>query len=58
MQSIHCINFPKHAVYTLHKLPETCSLYTASSLFFDKGNCLFCQKKHVKGVVHEGRRFA
>ena len=58
MQSIHCIIYPKHAVYTLHKLPETCSLYTASSRFFDKGNCLFCQKKQVKGVVHEGRRFA
>ena len=58
MQSIHCINCSKHAVYILHLLSKTCSLYTASSRFCDKGNCLFCQKKQVKGVLHEGLRFA
>ena len=58
MQSIHCINCLKHAVYTLHKLPERCSLYTASSRFFDKGNCLFCQTEQVKGIMHKGRCFA
>jgi len=47
MQSIHCINCLKDAVYTLHHL-----------VFATKATACFVKKKHVKGVVHEGRRFA
>ena len=47
MQSIHCINCQKHAVYTLHHL-----------VFATKATACFVKKKQVKGVVHEGRRFA
>lgn len=47
MQSIHCINCLKHAVYTLHNL-----------VFATKATACFVKTEHVKGVMHEGRCFA
>ena len=43
MQYIHCINCPKHAVYTLHHL-----------VFSTKATACFVKTKQVKGVCIKG----